>query len=73
MNFVADRINRIKPSMTVGINIKAKAMKDEGKHDDPMGAALETLKTVAERDGHIRDGHFHVEGTYRYFAVQHSK
>ena len=31
MNFVADRINRIKPSMTVGINIKAKAMKDEGK------------------------------------------
>ena len=31
MNFVADRINRIKPSMTVGINIKAKAMKEEGK------------------------------------------
>lgn len=49
------------------------AMKEEGKHDDPMGAALETLKIVAERDGHIRDGHFHVEGTYRYFAVQHSK
>ena len=31
MNFVADRIDRIKPSMTVGINIKAKAMKEEGK------------------------------------------
>ena len=31
MNFVADRINRIKPSMTVGINIKAKAMKEQGK------------------------------------------
>ena len=31
MNFVADRINRIQPSMTVGINIKAKAMKEEGK------------------------------------------
>ena len=31
MNFVADRINRIKPSMTVGINIKAKAMKEKGK------------------------------------------
>tara|TARA_B100001121_G_scaffold10774_1_gene8929 strand:+ start:35 stop:1237 length:1203 start_codon:yes stop_codon:yes gene_type:complete len=31
MNFVADRINRIKPSMTVGINIKAKAMKEEGR------------------------------------------
>ena len=31
MNFVADRIKRIKPSMTVGINIKAKAMKEEGK------------------------------------------
>ena len=31
MNFVADRINRIKPSMTVGINIKAKAMKERGK------------------------------------------
>ena len=31
MNFVANRLNRIKPSMTVGINIKAKAMKEEGK------------------------------------------
>ncbi len=31
MNFVAERINRIKPSMTVGINIKAKALKEEGK------------------------------------------
>ena len=31
MNFVANRINRIKPSMTVGINIKAKAMKEQGK------------------------------------------
>ena len=31
MNFVAERIKRIKPSMTVGINIKAKAMKEQGK------------------------------------------
>ena len=31
MKFIAERINRIKPSMTVGINIKAKAMKEEGK------------------------------------------
>ena len=31
MKFVAERINRIKPSMTVGINIKAKAMKEQGK------------------------------------------
>ena len=31
MNLIADRIKRIKPSMTVGINIKAKAMKEEGK------------------------------------------
>ncbi len=31
MNFVAERIKRIKPSMTVGINIKAKAMKERGK------------------------------------------
>ena len=34
MNFVADRINRIKPSMTVGINIKAKAMKEEKNTHD---------------------------------------
>ncbi len=31
MSFISDRINRIKPSMTVGINIKAKAMKEQGK------------------------------------------
>ncbi len=31
MNLIADRLKLIKPSMTVGINIKAKAMKDEGK------------------------------------------
>ena len=31
MNFIADRLNRIKPSMTVGINVKAKALRDEGK------------------------------------------
>ena len=31
MNLIADRIKRIKPSMTVGINIKAKAMKEDGK------------------------------------------
>lgn len=47
------------------------AMKDEGKHDDPIGAALEILKAEAENGGHIRDNHFHVEGTYRYFAVRY--
>ncbi|MBI04594.1 MAG: aspartate aminotransferase [Pelagibacteraceae bacterium] len=31
MNFVADRLNRIKPSMTVGINVKANALRAEGK------------------------------------------
>ena len=31
MNFVADRLSKIKPSMSVGINVKAKALKDEGK------------------------------------------
>ncbi len=31
MNFVADRLSKIKPSMTVGINVKAKALKDEGR------------------------------------------
>ena len=31
MNFVADRLSKIKPSMTVGINVKAKALKEEGK------------------------------------------
>ena len=32
MNFIADRLSRIKPSMTVGINVKAKALRDEGKN-----------------------------------------
>ena len=31
MNFVADRLKRIKPSMTVGINVKANALRAEGK------------------------------------------
>jgi len=31
MNFIADRLKRIKPSMTVGINIKANALRAEGK------------------------------------------
>jgi len=31
MNFIADRLSHIKPSMTVGINVKAKALRDEGK------------------------------------------
>ena len=36
MNFVADRLSKIKPSMTVGINVKAKALKDEGKDGDDV-------------------------------------
>ena len=31
MNFIADRLKRIKPSMTVGINVKANALRAEGK------------------------------------------
>ena len=31
MNFIADRLKRIKPSMTVGINVKAYALRAEGK------------------------------------------
>ncbi len=31
MNIIADRLNRIKPSMTVGINVKANALRAEGK------------------------------------------
>ena len=32
MNFIADRLKRIKPSMTVGINVKANALRAEGKN-----------------------------------------
>ena len=31
MNIIADRLKRIKPSMIVGINIKANALRAEGK------------------------------------------
>ena len=31
MTFIADRLKRIKPSMTVGINVKANALRAEGK------------------------------------------
>jgi len=31
MNYISKRLNKIKPSMTVGINIKAKALRDSGK------------------------------------------
>ena len=31
MTFIAKRLNRIKPSMTVGINVKANALRAEGK------------------------------------------
>ena len=31
MKFIANRLDRIKPSMTVGINVKANALKNEGK------------------------------------------
>ena len=31
MNFIADRLKRIKPSMTVGINVKANALRAKGK------------------------------------------
>jgi len=31
MNIIADRLNRVKPSMTVGINVKANALRAEGK------------------------------------------
>ena len=51
MNFVADRINRIKPSMTVGINVKAKAMKEEGKDVIVLAAGEPDFNTPK----HIRD------------------
>ena len=31
MNIISNRLNRIKPSMTVGINIKANALRAKGK------------------------------------------
>ena len=31
MSFIASRLKRIKPSMTVGINVKANALRAEGK------------------------------------------
>ena len=31
MNFKANRLNRIKPSMTVAINVKANALRAEGR------------------------------------------
>ena len=51
MNFIADRINRIKPSMTVGINIKAKAMKEEGRDVIVLAAGEPDFNTPK----HIRD------------------
>ncbi len=51
MNFVANRLSRIKPSMTVGINIKAKAMKDEGKDVIVLAAGEPDFNTPK----HIRD------------------
>ena len=51
MNFVADRISRVKPSMTVGINIKAKAMKEEGKDVIVLAAGEPDFNTPK----HIRD------------------
>ena len=41
MNFVADRLSKIKPSMTVGINVKAKALKDEGKDVDDIDLMID--------------------------------
>ena len=31
MSIIAERLKRIKPSMTVGINVKANALRSEGK------------------------------------------
>ncbi len=31
MNMQADRLKRVKPSMTVGINVKANALRAQGK------------------------------------------
>ena len=51
MNFIADRLNRIKPSMTVGINIKAKALKEEGRDIIVLAAGEPDFNTPK----HIRD------------------
>ena len=48
MTFIADRLKKIKPSMTVGINIKANALRAEGKagglHERYKFGKLESLK-----------------------------
>ena len=51
MNFIADRLSRIKPSMTVGINVKAKALRDEGKNIIVLAAGepdFNTPKNIRE-------------------------
>jgi len=59
MNFIADRLKRIKPSMTVGINVKANALRSEGKDvlvlaagepdfDTPLNIRQAAIKAMEE-------------------------
>ena len=63
MNFIADRLKRIKPSMTVGINVKANALRAEGKDilvlaagepdfDTPLN--IRKAAVTAMEEGHTR-------------------
>ena len=64
MNFVADRLSKIKPSMTVGINVKAKALKDEGKDVIVLAAGepdFNTPKNIRDAASKAMD-----EGTTKY-------
>ena len=63
MNFIADRLKRIKPSMTVGINVKANALRAEGKDvlvlaaGEPDFDTPENIRKAAARaieEGHTR-------------------
>ena len=47
MNFIADRLKRIKPSMTVGINVKANALRAEGKDVLVLAAGEPDFDTVS--------------------------
>ena len=63
MNFIAERLKRIKPSMTVGINVKANALRAEGKDvlvlaagepdfDTPLN--IRKAAVTAMEEGHTR-------------------
>lgn len=64
MSFIASRLKRIKPSMTVGINVKANALRAEGKDVLVLAAGEPDFDTPAN----IRKAAFHAmeSGQTRY-------